>query len=512
MINNDDKKRIDSFNFNAVSIPAPLEKINRTKKWVEYGSDNLYPLYLISLSNKSSLHAAILKQKSMLIGGGGFAKTNLSPEAMLFIKNIYNDDDLDEILFKIALDLELYGGFYLNIIWSKDGEKISEINYIDPSKVRIAVPDEKDEYPQIENYWISDGWENVQKYPPTLYPGFSTVKKEKRSQILYVKEYRPGTEWYARPEYEPGVRWIELEWEISNFHLNNVKNGFHPSMHINFPIGQPSNEEAFEIIKRLKAQYQGTDMAGNVMVTFSDNKDTAVSFDPIELNTTDARFLMLNEQVTDGILKAHRVTNPALFGIETPGALGSRNEMLESLEIFQTQYTSPKQRLIEKIFNWLRRINGIKDQLIINTYQPQFSKLNTNLGDILNILQSTITEEQKYYLLLQNDYDAQTAMKLSGFTEGRNLKNIDKVSEGTPSPQIKPEPEVQNTAEEVVNDNIKNLTAKQHQQMMRIIRQYSKGQLTEAQATTLLKTSLGLSSEDIKTLLGIEEDNSPLGI
>ena len=419
----DDFKFVSAFNFNAVQIPLPTERVSRTKNWVEWGQDNLYPNYLISLSNKSSMHSSILKQKAMLIGGGGWAKTNLSPEAQLFLKNVYNDDDLDELLFKISMDIELYGGFFLNLIWSKDREKIAEINYIDPSKVRIQTPDPSDKYPHQENYWISDGWENVQKYPPVLYPGFSTVNKKKRSQILYVKEYRPGTEWYARPEYESGIRWIELEWEIGNFHLNNVKNGFHPSMHINFPIGQPSNEEAVEIIRRLKNQYQGSDMAGNVLVTFSDTKDTAATFDPIQLNASDERFIMLNEQVESGILKAHRVTNPSLFGIETPGALGSRNEMLESLEIFLTQYVEPKQRLIEKIFNWLRRINGIKDGLYINNYEPQFSKITTNLTDVLSILESQLTPEQKYYLLIQNDYNHSTAAKLSGYTEGNNLKN-----------------------------------------------------------------------------------------
>ena len=427
------KMSIESFEFNSFSIPQPLEKINKQKNWVEWGADNLYPNYLISLANKSSLHSAILKQKSMLIGGGGWSKTNLSPEAIYFIKNVYNEDDLDEILFKISMDLELYGGFFLNVIWSKNKESIAEINYIDPAKVRIEAPKKDEKYPQTENYYISDGWEKLSAYPPVLYQGFSTVNKSQRSQILYVKEHRYGNEWYAKPEYgEAGMRWIELEYKIADFHLNNVNNGFHPSMHINFPIGQPSAEEGAMIISKIKNQYQGSEMAGNAVVTFSEDINSAVTFNPIELNTSDARFLMLNEQVTDGILKAHRVTNPALFGIETPGALGSRNEMLESLEIFQTQYTEPKQRLIEKIFNWFGKINGINDKFLINKYSPQFSKINTTMKDVLNILESTITPEQKYHLLVANDYDHQTAARLTGYTIGNDLKNQQKTKSEQP--------------------------------------------------------------------------------
>lgn len=424
---NEQKMSIESFEFNAFSIPQATEKINKSKNWIEWGLDNLYPQYLISLANKSSLHSAILKQKSMLIGGGGWSKTNMSPEALYFLKNVYNEDDLDELLFKIAMDLELYGGFFLNVIWSKNKQTISEINYIDPSKVRIEAPKPGDKYPQTENYYISDGWEKVSTYPPVLYPGFSTVNKTKRSQILYVKEHRYGNEWYARPEYgEAGMRWIEMEYKIADFHLNNINNGFHPSMHINFPIGQPSAEEGAMIITKVKNQYQGSGQAGNAVITFSEDSDSAVTFNPIELNTSDSRFLMLNEQVEDGILKAHRVTNPALFGIETAGALGSRNEMLESLEIFQTQYTEPKQRLIEKIFNWFGKINGINDKFLINKYSPQFSKINTTMMDVLQILESNVTPEQKYHLLVQNDYDAKTAANLTNYHIGKNLKHIDK--------------------------------------------------------------------------------------
>ena len=433
MDNNTQEKgqnRVHTIQMSATPIPQPVEKVNRNKQWIEWGGDNQYPKYLIDLSIKSSLHSSILKQKSMLIGGGGWSKTNLSAEAQLLLLNTFNEDDLDELLYKIAMDVEVYGGFFLNLIWNKSRTKVSEINYIDPSKVRIQPINPEDKYPQIENYWVSDGWEKPEKFVPVLYPGFSTVNKKKRSQILYVKEYRPGTEYYAIPEYISGCRWIEMEFDISNWHLNNIRNGMVPNMHINFPIGEPSNEEGEFIIKRLKGQYQGSEQAGNTVVTFSESKDDAVTFVPIESNTSDTKFLMLNDQVTEGIIKAHRVVNPVLFGIQTPGSLGTKNEMLESLEIFQSQYTEPKQRMIEKVFNWICRINGIKDRLIINKYTPQFSKLNVDIKDVLAILTTEgITPEQKYNILLANDYDHQTAAKFTNYHEGNNLKHIDKKAE-----------------------------------------------------------------------------------
>ncbi len=91
-----------NLNFAAINIPMPNEKVNSnkdpSKSWIQWGDNNLYPMYLISLSNKSSLHSSILKNKAMFIGGQGWEKTNMSPEAILFLKNVYNQDDLMEYL------------------------------------------------------------------------------------------------------------------------------------------------------------------------------------------------------------------------------------------------------------------------------------------------------------------------------------------------------------------------------------------------------------------------------
>lgn len=56
--------------------------------------------------------------------------------------------------------------------------------------------------------------------------------------------------------------------------------------------------------------------------------------------------------------------------------------------------------------------------------------------------------------------------------------------------------------EVIVNENIKNMTAKQHQQLLRIIRQFKKGQLDKLQASILIKSGLGLDDSEVEALLG----------
>lgn len=376
--------------------------------WITWGEGNNFPSRLLSLMNKSSKHNAILKTKAAMIGGNGFNKDNLSLSALQFIKNVYNKYDLDEILARVSYDLEIYGAFSLNIVWSRDRKSIAQINYIDPTKIRIATPNENSE---IDSYWVCDDWTSIRKHQPVLYPGFSTKNRSQASQILYVKDYRPGCEFYGIPEYISASNWIELEWEISMFHISSIRNGFHPSMVINFATGVPTEEEMDTVIRRLRQEYEGAASGSKVIFTFSDGGDTAPTITPIQLNDSDQRFIELNKNVTEGILVGHRVVNPTLFGVKTEGELGGKNDILESMQVFQAQYIDPKQYLIEKVFNKLSRVNGITDILKINKFEIQLS-IEPDVQDLLNILTSELSENQKIQILISIGYKQEEAEKL----------------------------------------------------------------------------------------------------
>ncbi|MFN9370767.1 MAG: phage portal protein [Planctomycetaceae bacterium] len=376
--------------------------------WITWGVDNLFPDRLLQLMNKSSKHNAILKTKAAMIGGNGFKKDGLSLTTLQFLKNVYNKYDLDEILARVSYDLEIYGSFCLNIVWSKDRKSIAQINYMDPRKVRIATY--REEF-QVDHYWVSDDWSSIRKNTPVLYPGFSIKDRSKASQILYVKEYRPGCEWYGIPEYISAANWIELEWEIAMFHLSSIRQGFHPSMVINFANAVPSEEEMDSVIRRLRDEYEGASRGGKVIFTFSDSKDTAPVITPIDLNNSDERFIELNKNVTEGIFVGHRATNPNLFGVRVSGELGNKNDLIESLQVFQAQYVDSKQQLLEQTFNRLSKINGITEKLEINKFKLEMT-WQPVVQDMLNILQSPLADEQKINMLILVGYSEDEATKL----------------------------------------------------------------------------------------------------
>lgn len=331
--------------------------------WISYGADNLYPDYLISLMNRSGQHNAILERKSMMIAGNGWNKDGLDGQAAQFIANPYNEFNLDEIAYRCAYDLELFGAFSLEVLYSKDRSKIAEIKYLPNNKIRLSDDG--------SHMFYSNDWSNLRKFAPIKQPIFNTTKNLSSGQILYTKSYRPGVEFYGQPGYLPCVNWIELEYEVSCFHLNQVRKGFSPQLVINF-AEVPTQEEIDDTIKRLKNDYKGA-QGEVIMFTFGTN----TTITPIDLNDSDERFIELNKEMKEGMFIGHNITNPELFAKSVAGELGNKSTILESLEIFQSSYITPRQIIIENTFNKLLKVNGSSSKLKLNKYQLDLTKIET---------------------------------------------------------------------------------------------------------------------------------------
>ena len=408
-------------NFSLIDYPFEIrtpiygEKTGRDGM-VSWGSDNCYPEYLLSLLDKSGKHSAIVKNKSQLIGGNGFNENELGIKAMRFLVNAQGEEDLDSILAKISYDMEIFGCFALNPIWSRDRETIAAIRYVPVNKLRIA----KSKEGNIE-YWISEDWSN-RKSTPIKYQPFSVDNREIPSTIYFCAEYRPGNGYYPIPEYISGVNWIELEGEISVFHLKNIQRGFAPSFSINVNSGIPSPEDMDTFVRDLKRQFSGSLNAGQAFVTFAEDRDHGVDINPIETNNNDNKFIDLNKSTEDGIYQAHRVTNPALFGVMTPGKLGNTQELSEELDRFNQMYVKPKQMILERVFNELAAVNGISEWLYINEVSiPVPIKVST--GDILSVLTSPLIPEVKKQVLMQIGLTEEEATKLVPITNITNPTN-----------------------------------------------------------------------------------------
>lgn len=346
--------------------PTPTFAESRAD-WIPYGDDNLYPDFLIELMNRSSKHNSLIKKKVNMSVGEGFVETAANSQ---FIQNVSGKEDLNEIVFKCGYDLNVYGGYAVAVTWSNDGKTIARISFVDYSKVRIAKVIEDDsevsrlQAKGVDFFYISSDWTQIkkEKHKPELMQGFSEEYKQNKTQLVFVTEYRAGVDYYTYPDFVSAVNWIQLDYEISNFHLSSVHNGFTPSMIMSLKGGVPTPEEQREFKKKLQKQYGGSDNASRVFVTFSESGETAPEFIPINLNASDERFLQLEEQIQQNIVIAHGAT-PIVAGVAVSGKLGSSDEVIESEQVFQKNVIDAKQKILTKTFNKIMRINGINEKI-----------------------------------------------------------------------------------------------------------------------------------------------------
>lgn len=350
---------------------VPEFKEEASKEWVIYGTDapwrNRYPDYLLHLFNRSAKHYAIVNGKvDYIVGNGwsvdgtGLTTINLA-RLQKFINEPNPDETLNEILAKVAVDLEIFGGFALEIIPDKKGG-IAEIRHAEFAKYRVSKDGKQ--------FFYSEDWKSSTPKDVETIPAFDWTEKPKGKQLLYVKAYHPQSDWYPLPPYLGAVPYIEIDYEIANFHLSSVKNGFVAGTMINFFNGQPTEEEQQAIEDKITEKFCGTDNANKILLNFNDSKEQSAEILRMDGNDFDKRFDILNETVRQEIFTGHRIVDPALFGIQDTGMFTNRTQIRDSYELFKNTYVNGRQRFIESIFNGLASLAGFEKRLIIQDTEP----------------------------------------------------------------------------------------------------------------------------------------------
>jgi len=452
-------------NFQEARQPEYREKKGAKGGYIEFGERNDYPNYLLALYNKSAKHNSIVKGKVNYIIGNGWATKDADPIAETFIKSPNPYESLDELTRKVSIDIEIFGGAYLEIIWSVAGGNIAEINHIDYTKIRSNTDNTQ--------FWYKKDWAD-RKYEPIILNAFNTDLRQGK-QILYIKEYRPGLDTYALPGYMGALNYIESDIEVSRHVLGNAQTGFSASKLITLPNGEPSPDEKRNIERRFTDRFSGSDGKKFILSFTNDPARKPIIEDLGASDITKEDFSRVDAIIQQNLFSGHQITSPTLFGIAEPGKLGTRTEMRDAYEIFKSTYCNDKQQLLEAVFNRLAVIKGAKSEMYIKPVEPIGFELSE--AALLQIA-------PKEWLLEKAGID---------------------VSQYQPQDNTAIAPA---TEQAQINENLKNLTGRQYQHLQRVIREFSKGKITKEMASTMLKSGLGLSDNDVNVMLGI--DDSPM--
>ena len=450
-------------NFQEARQPEYREK--RGKGYIEFGEKNDYPNYLLSLYNKSAKHNAIVKGKVNYIIGNGWKTDEVDPIAEQFIAQPNQFESLNDLTRKVSIDIEIFGGAYLEVIWSLTGGKLVDVLHIDYTKIRSNTDNTQ--------FWYKKDWAE-RKDEAFAMMAFNT-KVRQGKQILYVKEYRPGLDTYALPGYMGALNYIESDIEVSRHVLGNAQTGFSASKLITLPNGEPSPDEKRNIERRFTDRFSGSDGKKFILSFTTDPARKPIIEDLGASDITKEDFTRVDLIIQNNLFAGHQITSPSLFGIAEPGQLGSRTQMRDSYEIFKNTYVNDKQQFIESVFNELARLKGATSEITIIPVEPIGFELSE--AALLQIA-------PKEWLLEKAGID------MSKY-----------------QPNITNQPTIDQVQAEV-NDNLKNLSGRQYQQLMRVIRQFSQGKITKEIATTMLKAGLGMTDSDINAMLGIDDDPS----
>ena len=331
----------------------PEYKEKKGEGYIQYGDKNDYPNYLIDLFNKSAKHNAIVKSKVHYISGNGWSGSEE------FIQHVNRTETLNDLTRKVSLDIELFGGAYLEIIWSVTG-KISEIWHCDYSKFRTNKDNTQ--------YWYKEDWKDRnEKY--SVYPAFNP-KNPVGKQIYYLKEYRPNSGSYSLPGYFGALNYIESDIEVSKHVLGNAKTGFSASKLITLPNGEPSPEEQRVVHNKFKNTYTGADGIKYMLAFVNDASRKPIVDDLGQSDLTKEDFGRVDSLIQVNIFSGHQITTPSIFGIAESGKLGSRTEMRDGYEIFKNTYVNGKQIELESTFNMLAGFAGYPEDLKIIPCEP----------------------------------------------------------------------------------------------------------------------------------------------
>ena len=312
-----------------------IEKEYSGQDFVYWGEDNHYPAYLNNLYlNTPTLQSVINTCVDYICGNGTISKNP-----------IISNDDMEVVLYEMALSYMKYGGFAINVLRNRIGQ-ISKLCVMDYMKIRVSKNGKHIYF--AENYtnkaYARMKWKEVELFDKD---------KVQMNSVFYYKNSKYTT--YPIPVYSAAITACELERSIDDYHLNSINNGFMGSVIVNLNNGIPTDEQQEEIARNFNEKFSGKENAGRVVISYSEDKDHQASIEKVETEDFSERYQSLAKRSQQAIFTAFRIT-PTLCGIPTENDGFNSEEYDGQFKLFNRTVIYPIQK---KLIHALKEI-GVK--------------------------------------------------------------------------------------------------------------------------------------------------------
>lgn len=385
---------IERIDFREAHIPEPIE-ITGKNEWISWGSDNLYPQFLIGLYYNSSIHGGIINSKTKYIFSDGidYKGTDLS-KWELIKKNGNAPYSFNEIAAFCVKDFELLDTFCV-LFRLNPISKFYDMHHVSAELVRIG---EDQEY-----FFYSENWKDrTQTFEKTGFKKIKNINDFQRGDkevMLYVsskaKQFQMASgkltkNTYPIVSYSGAISSIMASIEMNQFSYFEAVNSFKSGTLISVNNGVPNSEdERKHILKELKEGATAKNNQGGITVMFSDGKEREPTISQINSNDMPQRYLLAKESIVDDIMVGHSVISPSLFGIKTPGQLGGGAELETAYSLFITNYAGERQKTIIDAFMYAEYLlNDFSGELffIDKPLQLEGKSVNSPIAKRLNAM------------------------------------------------------------------------------------------------------------------------------
>lgn len=367
------------------SYTSPRITENSRLGWVEYGDDNNYFQYLIDRYNGSPTNNAVVSGVIDMIFGKGLDATDSgqNTEGYMQLRKLIKDSELK----KVINDYYLLGNGAFQVIYNRDKSKIVEVYHMPVECLRAEKCNEDGE---VEAYYYAYDWSEVRsKKKADRIPAFGYGEASEKVEILYFRPYRSGSYYYSPVDYQGALPYAELEGEVANYHINNIKNGLAPSMIVNFNNGVPPEEERDIIESQIKQKWGGSSNAGKFILAFNDDSNSAATIEPVQLSDAHNQYEFLSRECQQKVLVGHRITSPMLFGVKDQTGLGNNaDEIKTAFQLFDNSVIKPKQEQVITALDEILAFNNIALDLYFKTLTP------IEFTDLENAKTTEVVEEE----------------------------------------------------------------------------------------------------------------------
>ena len=512
-----------SINTEGLDLSQPFvdDYFSRGFQWVFFGEENLYPQILNQLYISAPMHQACCNFKKYSLIGNGYewdGYDNLSVADKIAIKQFETMSGLPNASKRVSLDWIKHGRAIALVHYNKQYKKYTHFKIVDPEHIRNTHVGLFTDKPT--HYFYSRDWTRSASQM-TLSPYAPGNTDE--WQVVEIKNHVGGFQAYGMPDWASSANWQKVGADIALLHKSAIENGIQPSVIYKYPyVMSPDERHTWENGMRKNAK--GAKNYGRAMKVEAQSRDLMPEIDVVSTTDNHALFEQTSKEYKEEVAISHNL-DPALMGVRIQGSLGAQDEKEFAAEQFKKLWVQDNRMIVEDFLNNLRTICGldiyltIKDTDILTVKEmleegvtnvggepvatdkeaEARAQLKGSVGGVQGIIQIQTSVAQG----LTDRGSAIALLELIfGFSNAEAVRLLGDVQEGVAAPTATAQPQGEQL-DSTGNSALRGLSAKDNMDMMRIMRDFSKGRLAEPLARTRL-AAYGVDEETINTLLSAE--------